>query len=291
MNWNDILKLIVTLLTFALAAIEFDFLIKFKNKNKKKRWIGVLFIALIISTIWDTTKESIDNRDSEIARDKSIKVDSLRSIKIINNLNRTLQNFNHLDESLKIMKDSIDKQVFVVNNILKNAEKVSQQQEIDFNLARPKILFYSMMYNTTFNKDSTLKELRIDFVNKGKRVANNFISKFEVIKYDNASEKFTKINIDKEKEIPNIESTRIEPQQLTGGNYHITLKIKPNTIKFSKKDKLIISVKLTYDDLYLKNIKQHEYLISELKKPKEFKDSYKEIKFIERIEDYLKKKK
>jgi hypothetical protein len=125
------LKLIVTLLTFALAAIEFDFFKKFEKDKIKKRWIGALFVSLILFTIWDSTKESIDNSKESEKRDILIKEDSIRAAKIITNLENSLDSIAitkneivKVDSVLNGVKDSLQKQVILLNEATKKSKEL-----------------------------------------------------------------------------------------------------------------------------------------------------------------------
>lgn len=178
MGWTFILKLIVTILTFAIAAIEFDFLKKNKKETTKKRWIGILFISLILFTVWDTSKESYDNSKAEFKRDSLITVDSLRAAQILTNLEINLGSISDtrneimaVDSLLGRVRDTLQNQVALLNQVVNKSKELLSLETKKFSLEKPNLDIYDIKIVKNI-MDTTEYELSLKIINYGKRIAS-----------------------------------------------------------------------------------------------------------------------
>ena len=184
------LKMIVTVLTFALAAIEFGFLIKIKKQTLKKRWIGILFVSLILFTVWDTTKESYDNSEAETKRDSLITVDSLRAAQILTNLEINLDSLSGtrkeimaVDSLLGNVRDTLQNQVALLSQAVQKSKELNDLETQRFALGRPNLLVQDVKLSKS-TIDSTKHDIVCLVYNYGKRKATEIEYETILVSYN-----------------------------------------------------------------------------------------------------------
>lgn len=180
MEFTFWLKLAVILLGFALAAVEFDFFKDLKNEKIKKTLLGIIFITLLIFTVFDTTNDEVANNKADLKRDSLITVDSLRFAKIISNFQTNLNSVSEtkdeiitLDSLLSDVKDTLQNQVGLLNDAVKKSKELVRLENIKFSLEKPDVICRGANTKITIDSLGNFEKFSFEFINGGKRAAKN----------------------------------------------------------------------------------------------------------------------
>ncbi|TLF44695.1 hypothetical protein [Maribacter aurantiacus] len=180
------LKIIITLISISVALLEiWDFKKKEaknwkKIRKSRKFWIILLFLPLILLTIWDTTSDSIQQAELEKKRDSLITVDSLRAAKIIENLNTAVESIGSTkSEILKIdsliggINDSINIQIGLLNRAVEKSKELVDLEKQKLVKDSPNLGVLGNSFKLTKDVKGDGYNVSFTFTNYGGRVANN----------------------------------------------------------------------------------------------------------------------
>lgn len=154
-------KIFISLFTVFIAVLELGDI--FPNKRHKKIAIYISVIALFLVSIWDTGKENIEYTKEANKRDSLITVDSLRSAKIIEGLNKNIIQLEEISGSVitslqevSSVKESVGEQKPILIDILTNTTESSKQTELLMGDNQPNLVIYSERFRAYFDNEGYL---------------------------------------------------------------------------------------------------------------------------------------
>ena len=156
---NYLPKLLISFFTVCIAIVELGDV--FQKKRRKKRALYFLIIALFLTTVWDTGKESIDFREEVERRNNQITTDSIRFVKIIDSLSTSLSRLEEISGSVISsfnevlnVKKSVGEQKPILNNILYTTAKSSEQTELLTSENQPNLVIYDKHFSAYFDNNA-----------------------------------------------------------------------------------------------------------------------------------------
>lgn len=160
-------KIFISLFTIVLAIIELGDL--FEKKTHRKIALYVTVVILFLVGVWDIGSESIEYKRDARVRDSLIKVDSLRSAKIISDLNKNLTGLEKLSgqvlssfKEVDSLKRGIKEQKPILNNILNNTVESKGKTNSLINDKQPSLTISKRYSTIKFDNEGNLSlEVRI----------------------------------------------------------------------------------------------------------------------------------
>ena len=187
MEVSDIpwIKIFITLISITIALLEVWDFKKKESKNWKKLFktkkflIIILFVPLILMSIWDTTKESIDISKADKKNDSINRLRTDRAEKLLRNVENSFNGITdtrdeilQVDSILNLVKDSLQSQVVLLKVAIEKSKELEKIERRKFIEGQPNITIYSKDTKISYDDLANIK-IEFTYANSGKRTAKN----------------------------------------------------------------------------------------------------------------------
>jgi hypothetical protein len=278
------LKVIITILTYLIAFVEIND-IWLHKKQKRKKFLYILFAILVLLNLWDITNESSDHKIEDAQRNLQIQKDSVRALKIIKNLENSLDQLNkatvkidQINHALDNTKESIIHQVKEVGNVAigtsKEVKKEFENLKLDLN-DKPitLVIDYRIHYSHFLPSQSQTPTQKN--IQKAKEFSNSF--SYSLVT-NNSREKYTSFDFEEDSIVRKTSLVYDNENWFFYGGAEsadnennvlckIHIKLRPNRKRFrqiKKDDKILLvkSIKEKNSDNYrfIKNLEENAIL-------------------------------
>lgn len=297
-------KILILVCTACIAIVEFGDV--FKRKKQKKKALYSLVIALFLISLWDTGKESIDFESEARKRDSLITVDSLRFVKIVNDLSTSIGQLEEISgsvvkslEEVVDVKNRVGEQSSVLKSISLNTSKSSWQTELLIDNNQPNLTIQNRPVQAYFDEKDFLN-IKVFPVNTGNGIAYDIMVFYQVMFLENKStpsapnqyDVSTVYNAKNEGNLFPKQWTRLPTSQLLAhtGSQKNQMIITPSITKKAFKNKncswvLVYSISC-FDFTKSKRISRTYTVIGKLKENNEFELEYNLLN-LENIKSYF----